>query len=144
MSKKVKQEPGEVAPPPPHGGVEQPHYLPEGLQERLTGVESRVLLAPGKPVPKDIYARLRALEDRVRYIEGISPEYLDVLEVRRDAVSNPHPRHGLTTSDLDEEQLLRVKSEARSEDISKSLCGINSRIQELQASLKTSASKSSD
>jgi len=28
-----------------------------------------------KPVPKDIYKRLKNIEDRILYLESISPEY---------------------------------------------------------------------
>ena len=105
------------------------YYLPDGIRERLTGLESRVLLAPNKPVPKDIYERLKVLEDRVRYLEGISPEYMDILEVKREISDD-------NDNNLPAQEQMKVKTEEQSEDISKSLSGINTRIQELQASLK--------
>ncbi len=39
--------------------------LPSGISERVTELEAK--LGEGKPVPKDVYQRLKALEDRVRF-----------------------------------------------------------------------------
>lgn len=49
--------------------------LPPGLDERLHNLENYVKIKPNGPVPHDVYARLKALEDRVLRLEGISPEY---------------------------------------------------------------------
>ncbi|XP_042859804.1 molybdopterin synthase catalytic subunit-like isoform X2 [Penaeus japonicus] len=49
--------------------------LPEGIEERLHNVESHLRILPGGPVPQDVYARLKAVEDRLLHLEGISPEY---------------------------------------------------------------------
>lgn len=48
-----------------------------GVEERLHNLESHLRLTPGGPVPRDIYTRLRAVEDRVLYLEGVSPEYFE-------------------------------------------------------------------
>ena len=144
MSKRVKQEYNN--PSSSTSSSDQQHLLPDGIRERISNLESRtVLLAPpnakNKPVPKDIYERLKAIEDRVRYIEGISPEYLDILEIKREAAATEdisvNAAAQAAANAAAAASQLKVKREERSEDISKSLCGINSRIQELQASLKT-------
>ena len=116
-------------------GTQDP--LPEGIRERVISLESRSLLAgsSNRPVPKDVYARLKALEDRVAYLASVSPEYLDILEIKKET-SNVQGGSGYP--DHRAEQMRKIKSEERSHDISKSLSGINTRIQELQASLKAS------
>ncbi|XP_049806597.1 uncharacterized protein LOC126249031 isoform X1 [Schistocerca nitens] len=43
------------------------------LEERIANAEVHLKL--GKPVPKDIYSRLKRIEDRILQLEGISPEY---------------------------------------------------------------------
>lgn len=49
--------------------------LPTGIEERLHNLENILKIGPEMPVPKDVYARLKAVEDRVLHLEGISPEY---------------------------------------------------------------------
>ncbi|MPC15609.1 MAP3K12-binding inhibitory protein 1 [Portunus trituberculatus] len=46
-----------------------------GIEERLQNLESHLRIVPGSAIPRDIYARLKAVEDRVLHLEGISPEY---------------------------------------------------------------------
>lgn len=46
-----------------------------GIEERLHNLENVLKIGPEMPVPKDVYARLKAVEDRVLHLEGISPEY---------------------------------------------------------------------
>ena len=95
-----------------------------GVEERVSGLESKLLLLePGKPVPRDVYERLQRLEERVRFLEGMSPEYFRSVE---------GDEAGARTSSL----LEHVKREERSEAVATSLTGINSRIQELQSSLR--------
>lgn len=43
------------------------------LDDRISATERT--LGINKPVPKDIYERLKNIEDRILYLEGISPEY---------------------------------------------------------------------
>ena len=97
--------------------------LPAGIRERLVDLEKKVpIIAAKGPVPKDVYARIKALEDRVRYLEGVSPEYFCNF-VKKESVTDS----GLTSGS--------TGAGERGEDLAKSLSGINSRIQELQASL---------
>lgn len=46
---------------------------PGGIEERLQNAECHLKLHG--PVPKDIYSRLKQIEDRILYLEGLSPEY---------------------------------------------------------------------
>ncbi|XP_049526192.1 MAP3K12-binding inhibitory protein 1-like isoform X4 [Dermacentor silvarum] len=60
--------------------VKQEHSatIPEGIEERLRNMESHLKLKSGCAVPHDVYARLKQLEDRILYLEGISPDYFSV------------------------------------------------------------------
>lgn len=57
------------------------------LEERVANVEEHLRL--GKPVPQDIYTRLKRIEDRILKLEGISPEYT------YDTTVNLHPPRSL-------------------------------------------------
>ncbi|XP_068731721.1 MAP3K12-binding inhibitory protein 1-like isoform X1 [Montipora capricornis] len=46
-----------------------------GVEERLRNLEEHLGYRPGRPVPRDVYTRLADLEERVLYLEGMSPEY---------------------------------------------------------------------
>lgn len=43
------------------------------LDDRISATER--IIGINKPVPKDIYERLKNIEDRILYLESISPEY---------------------------------------------------------------------
>nr|XP_012150116.1 PREDICTED: molybdopterin synthase catalytic subunit [Megachile rotundata] len=45
------------------------------LDDRISTTER--ILGINRPVPKDVYERLKNIEDRILYLEGISPEYKD-------------------------------------------------------------------
>lgn len=50
-------------------------YMPSnGIEERLQGLETQLSL--DKAVPKNVYQRLKHLEDRLILLESISPEYV--------------------------------------------------------------------
>ncbi|KAK4292933.1 hypothetical protein Pmani_034334 [Petrolisthes manimaculis] len=51
------------------------HKLPPGVEERLANLEGHLKIVPGTPVPRDVYVRIKLLEDKVLYLEGLSPEY---------------------------------------------------------------------
>jgi MAP3K12-binding inhibitory protein 1 len=34
-----------------------------------------------KPVPRDIYARLKTIEEKILFLEGVSPEYFSCLVI---------------------------------------------------------------
>ncbi|RDD44324.1 MAP3K12-binding inhibitory protein 1 [Trichoplax sp. H2] len=50
--------------------------LPVGIEERLMNMENYLGIKPDYPVPGDIYKRLKHLEDRILFLESVSPEYL--------------------------------------------------------------------
>ena len=43
------------------------------LEDRISSIENQV--GVNKPVPKDVYQRLKQIEDRVLFLESVSPEY---------------------------------------------------------------------
>ncbi len=48
------------------------------IQERLQNMENHLgLNTKVQPVPMDVYGRLKVLEDKILYLESISPEYFD-------------------------------------------------------------------
>eukprot|EP00118_Oscarella_pearsei_P010742 m.67785 g.67785 ORF g.67785 m.67785 type:complete len:261 (+) comp35471_c0_seq3:239-1021(+) len=46
-----------------------------GVEERLGNMEVHMGLSQGKPARGDVYNRLKRLEERILYLEGMSPEY---------------------------------------------------------------------
>lgn len=52
------------------------HNYPPALEERLSTTER--ILGVNKPVPRDIYERIKKIEDRLLFLESISPEYRDL------------------------------------------------------------------
>lgn len=50
------------------------YLLKNGVEERVNEVE--VVLSMKTAVPKDIYKRLQDIENRLLYLESVSPEYL--------------------------------------------------------------------
>lgn len=50
------------------------HIPKNGIEERLLNLE--VQLSLEKPIPINVYKRLKLLEDRLLYLESISPEYI--------------------------------------------------------------------
>lgn len=50
--------------------------LNSALDERLS--ESERFLGITKPVPRDIYERVKKIEDKLLYLESISPEYKNI------------------------------------------------------------------
>jgi hypothetical protein len=74
-----------------------------------------------RPVPKEVYARLKALEERVLFLEGVSPEYFSVTQTI------------MKTSQSDDDDVTQSK-ESDAEAIA-SLSSINKRIQELRSNL---------
>lgn len=49
------------------------------IAERLSEVETT--LAIDKPIPRDIYERLKNIEDKLAFLESVSPEYKDFLQI---------------------------------------------------------------
>lgn len=57
--------------------VDQTSVLPVSLENRFSELEKKVTFGENKPMPMDIYTRLKILEDRIVMLEGISPEYFN-------------------------------------------------------------------
>ncbi|XP_076034038.1 molybdenum cofactor synthesis 2B [Oratosquilla oratoria] len=56
---------------------EKDTQIAEGVEERLQNMETHLQIKPNGPLPKDIYARIKALEGRILFLEGLSPEYFN-------------------------------------------------------------------
>nr|CAD7447986.1 unnamed protein product [Timema bartmani] len=54
----------------------EPPGVAVGIEERLRNVETHLTVKG--PVPSDIYARLKQIEDRILYLESVSPEYFQL------------------------------------------------------------------
>jgi hypothetical protein len=83
------------------------------------------LFGDNRPVPKDVYARLKSLEERVLYLEGISPEYFSAAQ--NAMAKNCQQRQ--------EESDAKIRTTQNDDEVMTSLTNINKRIQELRASL---------
>lgn len=57
------------------------HIPNDGVEERLQNLE--VQLSLEKPIPRNVYKRLKLLEDRLLYLESVSPEYIHFWVERR-------------------------------------------------------------
>lgn len=110
MAKKMKEESKDETGP----------SLPLGIAERVMHLEKK--LGNADPVPKDIYARIKALEDRVSFLEGASPEYFQDQHLLHRALGLKATASGSDQSTTDSQ--------------GPSLSDINSRIQQLQSTLK--------
>lgn len=65
--------------------------IPEGIEERLRNMESHLKLKSGCSVPQDVYERIKQLEDRILYLEGISPDYF--VSSAQGATTGAETRH---------------------------------------------------
>ncbi|XP_063146127.1 MAP3K12-binding inhibitory protein 1 isoform X2 [Candoia aspera] len=90
----------------------------QAVEERLQNIESHLRLQTGGPVPKDIYQRIKKLEDKILELEGMSPEYFQSVNLfmkRRKIQQNQN----YTLAELDEkinalkQTLLRKTNEGR-------------------------------
>ncbi|KAE8587360.1 hypothetical protein XENTR_v10021943 [Xenopus tropicalis] len=55
----------------------------QAVEERLQNIECHLRLQRSGPVPKDVYQRIKSLEDKILELEGISPEYFHSLDVSK-------------------------------------------------------------
>ncbi|XP_042316219.1 MAP3K12-binding inhibitory protein 1 [Sceloporus undulatus] len=53
----------------------------QAVEERLQNIETHLRLQTGRPVPKDIYQRIKKLEDKILELEGMSPEYFQAMNL---------------------------------------------------------------
>ena len=121
--------------------------IPFGLEERVINLEEHLKL---RPVQKELYLRLKDIENRVLYLEGLSPEYfvgdskaVSILEQNGNKESdcsynakmmNQNTYNLETPNGIEEE----VENTQYKEALSNSLSVINKRIQELQTKLRNS------
>jgi len=106
------------------GGRNGQCALPAAIAERVEDLEAKVLVE-GQPVGVDVYARLKALEDRVLFLEGLSPEYFQQPSQNGQRMAKT-PNDAVTAADW------TMSSEAQ-------LATLNTRIQTLQDSLRAKA-----
>ncbi|KAL1789781.1 MAP3K12-binding inhibitory protein 1 isoform X2 [Sigmodon hispidus] len=91
----------------------------QAVEERLQNIEAHLRLQTGGPVPRDIYQRIKKLEDKILELEGISPEYFQSVNFsgKRRKVQ---PSQNYSLAELDEKisalkrSLLRKSREAES------------------------------
>ena len=83
------------------------------------------LFGDDRPVPKDVYARLKSLEERVLYLEGVSPEYFLTAQIAMAKMSKQR----------EEESDAKMRATQNDDEVMTSLTNINKRIQELRSSL---------
>ncbi|XP_072485842.1 MAP3K12-binding inhibitory protein 1 isoform X2 [Notamacropus eugenii] len=91
----------------------------QAVEERLQNIEAHLRLHTGGPVPRDIYQRIKKLEDKILELEGISPEYFQSVNFpgKRRKVQPPQ---NYSLAELDEkisalkQALLRKSNEAES------------------------------
>nr|CAD7414753.1 unnamed protein product [Timema poppensis] len=73
-------DPGSVSDPRDpaliHNQPQGPPGVAVGIEERLRNAENHLMVKG--PVPSDIYARLKQIEDRILYLESVSPEYFQL------------------------------------------------------------------
>ncbi|KAM4898021.1 MAP3K12-binding inhibitory protein 1 isoform 6-T6 [Sylvia borin] len=92
----------------------------QAVEERLQNIEAHLRLQTGGPVPRDIYQRIKKLEDKILELEGLSPEYFQSVSCsgKRRKVQSPHQSYSL--AELDEkinaikQALLRKTKESKS------------------------------
>nr|XP_004649182.1 MAP3K12-binding inhibitory protein 1 isoform X2 [Jaculus jaculus] len=91
----------------------------QAVEERLQNIEAHLRLQTGGPVPRDIYQRIKKLEDKILELEGISPEYFQSVNFsgKRRKVQPPQ---NYSLAELDEkisalrQALLRKSRDAES------------------------------
>nr|ACO10937.1 MAP3K12-binding inhibitory protein 1 [Caligus rogercresseyi] len=102
--------------------------ISRATEERLKVLEIH-LLQSDKPVPKNIFERIKALEDRVLFLEGVSPEYF--------FTNNHQSKQGIIKTEPEEEndeesEFIFPKEDKRKMDLEKTLLEANLRIQEME------------
>ncbi|XP_023045414.1 MAP3K12-binding inhibitory protein 1 isoform X5 [Piliocolobus tephrosceles] len=92
----------------------------QAVEERLQNIEAHLRLQTGGPVPRDIYQRIKKLEDKILELEGISPEYFQSVSFSGKRRKVQPPQQNYSLAELDEkisalkQALLRKSREAES------------------------------
>ncbi|XP_053139543.1 MAP3K12-binding inhibitory protein 1 [Hemicordylus capensis] len=90
----------------------------QAVEERLQNIEAHLRLQTGGPVPKDIYQRIKKLEDKILELEGMSPEYFQPVNLSGER-RKVQPNQDYSLAELDEkisglrQTLLRKINEGR-------------------------------
>ena len=96
------------------------------LDERLSNMEQSV--GENVPISKDVYSRLKALEDRLLLLERISPQVASSFETNQET-RNP------VKSEFSNEQTVKKYEIERKENLTSSLADINNEISQLRNQL---------
>ncbi|XP_038611975.1 MAP3K12-binding inhibitory protein 1 [Tachyglossus aculeatus] len=94
----------------------------QAVEERLQNIEAHLRLQTGGPVPRDIYQRIKKLEDKILELEGLSPEYFQSVSFSGKRRKIRPPQESYSLAELDEkinalkQALLRKSSEAESRE----------------------------
>ncbi|XP_066133863.1 MAP3K12-binding inhibitory protein 1 isoform X1 [Saccopteryx bilineata] len=92
----------------------------QAVEERLQNIEAHLRLQTGGPVPRDIYQRIKKLEDKILELEGISPEYFQSVNFSGKRRKVQPLQQNYSLAELDEkisalkQALLRKSREAES------------------------------
>ncbi|XP_073924242.1 MAP3K12-binding inhibitory protein 1 isoform X3 [Castor canadensis] len=92
----------------------------QAVEERLQNIEAHLRLQTGGPVPRDIYQRIKKLEDKILELEGISPEYFQTVNFSGKRRKVQLPQQNYSLAELDEkisalkQALLRKSREVES------------------------------
>ncbi|KAM4665046.1 MAP3K12-binding inhibitory protein 1 isoform 1-T1 [Discoglossus pictus] len=73
----------------------------QAVEERLQNMECHLQLQTGGPVPKDIYQRIKKLEEKILELEGISPEYFQSVNVSNKR-KKPQSSQNYSLAELDQ------------------------------------------
>ncbi|OWF35170.1 MAP3K12-binding inhibitory protein 1-like [Mizuhopecten yessoensis] len=106
--------------------VVQKNNLPLGIEERLTNMEKHLNVSKGKVSCSDVYTRLKFLEERILFLESLSPEYFTF-----------QPPHHKKPRKEKRDNFYRAP-----EDESMSVSDIDMKIKQLRESLSKKASSS--
>ncbi|KAJ8269868.1 hypothetical protein GJAV_G00107710 [Gymnothorax javanicus] len=71
------------------------------VEERIQNIEAHLNLTANRPVPQDIYQRLKCMEDRILKLEGLSPEYFEATgNLHKRTKATPSQGYSLTELDM--------------------------------------------
>ncbi|XP_070577212.1 MAP3K12-binding inhibitory protein 1-like [Ptychodera flava] len=93
----------------------QTGQVPAAVDERINNMEKHLKLGMGQAVPKDVYSRIKRLEDRVLQLEGLSPEYFHAIPSVYKRQRRESDRREMNISEIDQrmkelkESLLKKK-----------------------------------
>lgn len=99
---------------------------PSSIEERLCNMETHLKLKSGQSVSKDVYERLRNLENRILFLEGMSPDYFG---------SSPNKMQKLDSSQR-QSQLKRGQDDMSISEIDLKIQRLREALQNKQSTIK--------